>query len=257
MVNARMPISELEPVGPGGEVQLVGGQEQAEGEQQRVTGQEREQQPALDEDDDQADPHELGVEVVEQPVGVHPGDPQEHGCAGRSRGEPTERNLTTTCPSGSVRRALPTGVRWASVVAMEQSERDGVLAAAGIAADLVRRPEVAERWGDESACAGMTVGGLAFHLGTQTDLMVRLLAGGPVGPRPDPAGRALRAGCLGAQRTRRRGERRDPRGERRAGAGGSGGAGGPGGGAAGRAAGRARRRRSRRRRCSSRGRAGP
>ena len=70
---------ELEPVGAGGQVQLVGGQEQAEREQQGVAGQEREQQPALDEDDDQADPDELRVEVVEQPVGVHPGDPQQLG----------------------------------------------------------------------------------------------------------------------------------------------------------------------------------
>ena len=58
---------------------------------------------------------------------------------------------------------------------MEQSERDDVVAAARIAADLVRRPEVSEGWSRESACAEMSVGGLAFHLATQTDLMVRLL----------------------------------------------------------------------------------
>ena len=93
---------------------------------------------------------------------------------------------------------------------MEHSERDGVLAAARIAADLVRRPEVAERWTDESACAGMSVGGLAFHLGSQGDLMVRLLQAGPSDLTPDPVGRALCAGRLGEQRTRRRRERRDP-----------------------------------------------
>ncbi len=69
---------------------------------------------------------------------------------------------------------------------MEHSERDGVLAAARIAADLVRRPEVAERWTDESACAGMSVGGLAFHLGSQGDLMVRLLQAGPSDLPPIP-----------------------------------------------------------------------
>jgi hypothetical protein len=62
---------------------------------------------------------------------------------------------------------------------MEQSERDGFLAAAEIAADLVRRREVSVRWTDESSCAGMSVGGLAFHLGTQTDLVVRLLQAAP------------------------------------------------------------------------------
>ena len=40
-------------------------------------GQEREEQPALDEDDRQADPEERGAELVEQPVGVHPLDAEE------------------------------------------------------------------------------------------------------------------------------------------------------------------------------------
>jgi hypothetical protein len=69
---------------------------------------------------------------------------------------------------------------------MERSERDGFLAAAGIAGDLVRRPEVAARWGEESACAGMTIGGLAYHLGTQTDAVVRLLEAGPADQEPIP-----------------------------------------------------------------------
>jgi hypothetical protein len=54
-------------------------------------------------------------------------------------------------------------------------ERASFLAAAGIAADLLRRPEVAERWRDESACAGMSVGGLAFHLASQVTNTVRLV----------------------------------------------------------------------------------
>ena len=61
---------------------------------------------------------------------------------------------------------------------MEHSERNGFLAAARIAGDLVRRPEVSARWGEESACAGMSIGGLACHLGSQTDLAVRLLQAG-------------------------------------------------------------------------------
>ena len=47
---------------------------------------------------------------------------------------------------------------------------------ARIAADLVRHPEVARRWGAESACAGMTVGGLAHHLAGQAGHAVALLA---------------------------------------------------------------------------------
>ena len=49
------------------------------------------------------------------------------------------------------------------------------------AADLLRHPQVAARWADESACAGMTVGGLANHLAAQTGNVVRLLAGPPRG----------------------------------------------------------------------------
>ena len=47
---------------------------------------------------------------------------------------------------------------------------------ARVAADLIRHPEVAARWGDESACAGMTVGGLANHLAAQLANVVLLLA---------------------------------------------------------------------------------
>src|SRR5690606_4586044 len=46
--------------------------EQADGEQQRVARQDREQQTALDEDDGHADPEELVAEPVEKPLGVHP-----------------------------------------------------------------------------------------------------------------------------------------------------------------------------------------
>lgn len=50
---------------------------------------------------------------------------------------------------------------------------------AAIAADLVAHPEVARRWTEESACAGMTVGGLATHLASQTRSVVRLLSQPP------------------------------------------------------------------------------
>ena len=69
---------------------------------------------------------------------------------------------------------------------MEHSERDGFLAAARIARDLVVRPEVSARWGEESACAGMSIGGLACHLGSQTDLAVQLLQAGRSEVTPIP-----------------------------------------------------------------------
>lgn len=50
---------------------------------------------------------------------------------------------------------------------------------AAIAAELTAHPEVARRWTDESACAGMTVGGLAVHLASQTRSVVRLLSQPP------------------------------------------------------------------------------
>jgi hypothetical protein len=61
---------------------------------------------------------------------------------------------------------------------MEQSERDAFLAAARVAADLVRRPQVTDGWAEDSACVGMSVGGLACHLISQLDNTVRLLRAG-------------------------------------------------------------------------------
>ncbi|MBM6398878.1 maleylpyruvate isomerase N-terminal domain-containing protein [Phycicoccus sonneratiae] len=51
---------------------------------------------------------------------------------------------------------------------------------ASIAAELVRHPEVARRWEAESACVGMTVGGLAHHLASQARNTVLLLDADPV-----------------------------------------------------------------------------
>lgn len=51
--------------------------------------------------------------------------------------------------------------------------------AAALVAGLVGQPEVAQLWSRESACAGMTVGGLAFHLADQTGTVVRLLGDPP------------------------------------------------------------------------------
>ena len=53
--------------------------------------------------------------------------------------------------------------------------------AARIAQDLASRPEVAEGWTAESACAGMTVGGLAYHLVRQAVVLTELLDAPPSG----------------------------------------------------------------------------
>jgi mycothiol maleylpyruvate isomerase-like protein len=60
------------------------------------------------------------------------------------------------------------------------------LAAGRIAADLALRPEVAAGWYDESACAGMTVGGLAHHLVSQVGNTVRLVGAPPADQAPIP-----------------------------------------------------------------------
>ena len=68
-------------------------------------GQEREEQPALDEDDHQADPEELGAEPLQQPLGVHPADADSSG-AGRVSSRPTE--VTRGHPNrGTLRVRLP------------------------------------------------------------------------------------------------------------------------------------------------------
>lgn len=64
---------------------------------------------------------------------------------------------------------------------MDGPERDSFLTAARIVGDLCRRPEVTRAWTDESACTGMSVGGLAFHLAGQVTSTVRLVAS----PRSD------------------------------------------------------------------------
>jgi hypothetical protein len=66
---------------------------------------------------------------------------------------------------------------------MEPSLRQPFAEAVHVATDLVLRPEVAARWTDESACAGMSVGALARHLVSQWFNVVRLLRA-PAGEAP-------------------------------------------------------------------------
>ena len=63
---------------------------------------------------------------------------------------------------------------------------DGFEVSARLACELATGPEVAARWSDESACAGMTVGGLANHLVAQIDIAVGLLGAAPSDQRPIP-----------------------------------------------------------------------
>ena len=69
---------------------------------------------------------------------------------------------------------------------MDESTAAAFMESARISSDLSRRPEVADRWTEESACAGMTVGGLAHHLVSQLTNTCRLLAAEPRDEAPIP-----------------------------------------------------------------------
>jgi hypothetical protein len=62
---------------------------------------------------------------------------------------------------------------------MEQSLRGPFADAVVIATDLVLRPEVADGWEQESACAGMSVGALARHVVSQWFNAVQLMRAPP------------------------------------------------------------------------------
>jgi Mycothiol maleylpyruvate isomerase N-terminal domain len=74
----------------------------------------------------------------------------------------------------------------ASVLGMEKTERDRFLAAAQVAGALAVHPDVAASWSRESACAGLSVGGLAHHLASQLDNTVELLGAGASDQSPIP-----------------------------------------------------------------------
>ena len=69
---------------------------------------------------------------------------------------------------------------------MDARDAAAFLAASRIAGTLALTPEVSARWTDGSACAGMTVGGLAHHLVGQAVNTVRLLAAPPAEQEPIP-----------------------------------------------------------------------
>ncbi len=61
-------------------------------------------------------------------------------------------------------------------------DRDALLRATAALGGLVADPAIAERWDDESALAGMTVGGLTRHLVSQPECAVEFLRIQPVPP---------------------------------------------------------------------------
>ncbi len=61
---------------------------------------------------------------------------------------------------------------------------EAVLESARVSADLALSDPVRARWTDESACEGMTIGGLAHHLTGQSDSLIRLYAEAPAGSAP-------------------------------------------------------------------------
>jgi len=69
---------------------------------------------------------------------------------------------------------------------VDTRDEESFLAAARIATDLATSPEVAARWEDESACAGMSVGGLAHHLASQVGNTVRVVGAPPSEQAPIP-----------------------------------------------------------------------
>ena len=69
---------------------------------------------------------------------------------------------------------------------MDERTAEAFLEAARISGELAQRSEVAEHWTDESACAGMTVGGLAHHLVSQLTNTTRLLSAEPRDEAPIP-----------------------------------------------------------------------
>jgi hypothetical protein len=56
---------------------------------------------------------------------------------------------------------------------------DTFVTSARTTAELLTSEPVRDRWAVESACAGMTVGGLAFHLAAQAGNAVRLMSAAP------------------------------------------------------------------------------
>jgi hypothetical protein len=60
-----------------------------------------------------------------------------------------------------------------------QLDRNAVVHASDLVADLIANPAVEAAWAEESSCAGMSVGGLARHLGSQPVNIVGLVGADP------------------------------------------------------------------------------
>lgn len=62
---------------------------------------------------------------------------------------------------------------------MPLSITDTVMLSSRIVVDLVLSAAVRDRWADESACEGMTIGGLAHHTAAQLDHLISLYGAAP------------------------------------------------------------------------------
>jgi hypothetical protein len=64
---------------------------------------------------------------------------------------------------------------WPDLTFVGKLDTRSALSATRLLAGLVAWPELTARWGDESACAGMTVGALTWHLISQPQRLVEVL----------------------------------------------------------------------------------
>ena len=71
-----------------------------------------------------------------------------------------------------------------SILVMGSIDRDELVTACRIAFELAGAPQVAAAWDTESACAGMTVGGLTHHLVSQVRHLDTLLSRPPEAEPP-------------------------------------------------------------------------
>lgn len=64
---------------------------------------------------------------------------------------------------------------WPDLTFVGKLDLRSALSATRLLAGLVAWPELTARWGDESACAGLSVGGLTWHLVNQPQRLVEVL----------------------------------------------------------------------------------
>ena len=153
-------MSPSTPAGPGKTSILLGRDEEPHREEQGVAGEEREEQSALHEDDDEAEPEQLLAEVLEEPVWIHPVHAEQHRLP-LWRGNSSSRADLTRAAVTSSRCHLRSPMPCFEVRAREHR------------IPRVERPRSAGGGVTRVPVRGMTVGGLAHHLTGQLDSLIR------------------------------------------------------------------------------------